>query len=343
MAETARTDIITSEAGIGSGADTPNRVPTGVLIANLLAVIVPFLALGAAVVSVWGWGITWVELSMLLGMYLLTALGITVGFHRLFTHRSFETNRVVQFILAVFGSMAVEGPLLQWVAVHRRHHQHSDHSGDPHSPHLEDRGFWGLVRGAWHAHLGWIFSPDPPDLAHYVKDLRQSRLLRMASDLFPVWVAVGLLIPTAVGALLTWSWQGALCGLIWGGLARIFLVHHVTWSINSVCHLWGRRPFRTGDQSRNNVVFGILGLGEGWHNNHHAFPTSARHGLRWWQIDISFEVIRLLALLRLAWNMRLPVQPNAATRSTGPNRPAAACKHETAAAVADPRGISFGS
>jgi len=343
MAETARTDVNSSEAGGAPAANTAGRIPTGVLIANLLGVIVPFLALIAAVVSVWGWGITWVELGMLLGMYLLTAIGITVGYHRLFTHRSFETNRVIQFILAVLGSMAVEGPLLQWVAMHRRHHQHSDHPGDPHSPHLENRGLWGLVGGLWHAHLGWIFSPDPPDLAHYVKDLAQSRLLRMVSDLFPVWAAVGLLIPTVLGALLMGTWQGALCGLVWGGLARIFLVHHVTWSINSVCHLWGRRPFRTGDQSRNNVVFGILALGEGWHNNHHAFPTSARHGLRWWQIDISFEVIRVLALLRLAWNMRLPVQPKAATRSAGHNRPAVGREHDTAAAIGEPRGISCGS
>jgi stearoyl-CoA desaturase (delta-9 desaturase) len=239
-------------------------------------------------------------------MYLLTALGVTVGFHRLFTHRSFETGRVIQCVLAALGSMALQGSLIKWVALHRRHHQYSDRHGDPHSPHEEGGGVGGLLRGAWHAHLGWMFKPDPPDLLHYVRDLRQSRLLRALSALFPLWVAAGLLIPAALGGLLGGSWTGALLGLVWGGLARIFLVHHVTWSVNSVCHLWGGRPYRNGDQSRNNFVFGVLALGEGWHNNHHAFPTSARHGLRWWQIDVSYWVIRALAAFDLAWKVRRP-------------------------------------
>jgi stearoyl-CoA desaturase (delta-9 desaturase) len=242
----------------------------------------------------------------LLGGYFLTAIGITVGYHRLVTHRSFETNRVVQFLLAAFGSMAAEGPLLQWVAVHRRHHQHSDTHDDPHSPHHQGKGFFGLVRGFWFAHLGWIFKPSPPDLSRYVKDLRQSALLRQVSMLFPVWVALGLLIPAILGGLITGTWTGALLGLVWGGLARIFLVHHVTWSVNSVCHMWGGRPFRGADHSRNNLLFGILALGEGWHNNHHAFPSSARHGLRWWQVDMSYWFIRALSWLGLAWKVRVP-------------------------------------
>jgi stearoyl-CoA desaturase (delta-9 desaturase) len=171
-----------------------------------------------------------------------------------------------------------------------------------------------MLRGLWHAHVGWVFRPDPPNLSRYVKDLRQSGLLRMASALFPLWVAIGLLLPAALGGLLTGGWMGALLGLLWGGLARIFLVHHVTWSVNSVCHLWGHRPFRTNDYSRNNFLFGILALGEGWHNNHHAFPTSARHGLRWWQIDVSYWVIRALALLRLAWSVGLPIRRPFPTR-----------------------------
>jgi stearoyl-CoA desaturase (delta-9 desaturase) len=204
--------------------------------------------------------------------------------------------------------MAVQGPLLKWVALHRRHHQHSDQAEDPHSPHHQGRGMMGVLRGAWHAHLGWLFRPEPSNLAHYVKDLRQRISVRVASALFPVWVAVGLLIPTVLGGLLTGTWTGALVGLIWGGLVRIFLVHHVTWSVNSVCHLWGRRPYPSADQSRNNFVFGVLAMGEGWHNNHHAFPTSARHGLKWWQIDVSYWVIRVLALLGLAWKVRLPAE-----------------------------------
>jgi stearoyl-CoA desaturase (Delta-9 desaturase) len=302
---------VTENTTVGVAAEIHRKdalapIPTGVLIANLAAVILPFLGLAAVAISLWGWGFSWVEFGLLLGMYALSAVGITVGYHRLFTHRAFETTRVVQFILVGLGSMAVQGPLLTWVAQHRRHHQHSDAPGDPHSPHLHGRSLLGLLSGIWHAHLGWFFKADPPDLAGYVKDLRQSRALRVASALFPLWVAVGLLIPTALGALLTGTWMGALCGLLWGGLARIFLVHHVTWSINSVCHVWGGRPFETNDHSRNNFLFGILALGEGWHNNHHAFPTSARHGLRWWQIDVSYWLIRALACLGLAWKIKLP-------------------------------------
>ena len=294
------------------------RVSLGVRIANAAAVIVPLLGLAAAAGSLWGWGFRWVELGLLLGLYGLTVLGITVGFHRLFTHRSFETNRVVEFVLGVLGSMAVQGPLLKWVALHRRHHQHSDRPDDPHSPHTQGRGVRGVLRGVWHAHIGWFFEPDPPDLDHYVKDLRQRRLLRAVSALFPVWVVAGLLLPAALGGLLTGSWAGAGWGAVWGGLARIFLVHHVTWSVNSVCHLWGRRPYRSDDQSRNNFVFGVLALGEGWHNTHHAFPTSARHGLRWWQLDLSYWVIRTLALFRLAWNLKVPTKQAQAARRAVP-------------------------
>jgi stearoyl-CoA desaturase (delta-9 desaturase) len=273
---------------------------------NLSAVILPFVGVVAVIALLWGRGFSWVDCSLLLGMYVLTAVGITVGYHRLFTHRAFETNRVIQFVLAVLGSMAVEGPLLKWVAIHRLHHQHSDTHDDPHSPHVQSEGLLGMLRGLWHAHVGWFFEPDPPNLPHYVKDLQQSGVLRTASSLFPLWVTLGLLVPAVLGGLLTGTWIGALTGLLWGGLARIFLVHHVTWSINSICHLWGGQSFRTGDDSRNNVVFGILGLGEGWHNNHHAFPTSARFGLRWWQIDLGYWFICALARLGLASRVKTP-------------------------------------
>jgi stearoyl-CoA desaturase (delta-9 desaturase) len=278
----------------------------GTRVANLTAIVLPFLGLVAAIVFLWGRGFSWVQLGLFLGMYAVTAIGITVGFHRLFTHRSFETNRVVQFMLAAFGSMAVQGSLMKWVAYHRRHHQHSDTHDDPHSPHHQGHGLIGLLRGVWHSHVGWVFTPDPQDLSRYVKDLRQSRLLRYVSLLFPVWVMVGLLIPTVLGGVLTLSWTGAWLGLVWGGLVRIFFVHHVTWSVNSICHIWGGRPYNSHDQSRNNFLFGILALGEGWHNYHHAFPTSARHGLRWWQIDVSYYFIKTLAWLRLAWGVKLP-------------------------------------
>jgi stearoyl-CoA desaturase (delta-9 desaturase) len=278
-------------------------------IGTLAAVVLPLAGVGAAVASLWGWGFGWAEFGLLLGMYVLTALGITVGFHRLFTHRSFETNAVVRFVLAALGSMAVQGSVLRWVAQHRRHHQHSDTPADPHSPHHAGRGLVGVLRGFWHAHIGWAFKPDVAGLERYVADLRKLRSVRVASALFPVWILLGLVIPAALGLALTGSWGGALLGFLWGGLVRIFLVHHVTWSVNSVCHLWGSRPYPEHDHSRNNPVLGVLALGEGWHNNHHAFPTSARHGLRWWQVDVSYYLIRLLALVGLAWKVRLPSEP----------------------------------
>jgi stearoyl-CoA desaturase (Delta-9 desaturase) len=284
----------------------PERISLAVRLAVLVAIIAPLLSVVAAPFIVWGWGFGWTDLGLVLSLYVLTALGITVGYHRLFVHRSFETNIVVKFVWAVLGSMAVQGPLLKWVAMHRRHHQHSDTAGDPHSPHGHDGGVLGVWRGIWHAHIGWLFDPDPPDLDRYVQDLSRSRALRVASALFPVWVALSLLIPAVLGGLITRTWAGVWTGLIWGGLVRIFLVHHVTWSVNSACHLWGLRPYRSDDESRNNVVFGVLAMGEGWHNTHHAFPTSARHGLRWWQPDLSYYVIRLMRLVGLAWNVKLP-------------------------------------
>jgi stearoyl-CoA desaturase (delta-9 desaturase) len=275
-------------------------------IGNLLAVTLPLAGLAVAGILLWGYGFSWVHLGLLLGMYILTGLGITIGYHRLFTHKAFEARLPLKAALAVLGSMAVEGPLLKWVAVHRRHHQHSDERDDPHSPNVFGGGLFGVLKGLWHAHLGWIFKADPPQLSRYVPDLQKDGLLRVLSNLFPLWVLIGLLVPALLGGLITLSWTGALLGFIWGGLVRIFLVHHITWSINSVCHLWGSRPFRCHDESRNNLIFGVLAFGEGWHNNHHAFPTSAAHGLAWWQIDVSYWVIRVMAWLRLAYNVKIP-------------------------------------
>ena len=283
-----------------------NRLPVATVVTNIMAIVAPFAGLIVAMLLLWDWGFSWTALGVLLGMYVATAVGVTVGYHRLFTHRSFETRGFVKAILAVFGSMAAQGSVMKWVAVHRRHHQHSDERDDPHSPHLHGRGVLSVLRGLWHAHMGWLFRPDPPDLMHYVGDLKRSRIVRVVSALFPLWVVIGLVIPSALGGLIGWSWSGALLGFIWGGLVRIFLVHHVTWSVNSVCHLWGTRPFHTNDDSRNNPIFGFLALGEGWHNNHHAFPTSARHGLRWWQLDLSYLFIHALAMVKLAWNVRRP-------------------------------------
>jgi stearoyl-CoA desaturase (Delta-9 desaturase) len=290
------------------------KASLSVRVVNLIAIVVPLCGLVAAPVFLWGWGFHWIDLVLLVSMYVLTAFGITVGFHRLFTHRSFETNIVVKVIFAILGSMALQGPMLKWVAMHRRHHQFSDTTNDPHSPHHHGHGIWGLLRGAWHAHIGWLFDAEPENLMAYVPDLHKNRTLRITSNLFLLWVMLGLAIPAVLGGLLTWSWRGALTGLIWGGLIRIFLVHHVTWSVNSACHLWGSRPFRSADESRNNAIFGVLAMGEGWHATHHAFPTSARHGLRWWQIDLSYWLIRGLKFVGLAWDVRLPTRESVRER-----------------------------
>ena len=276
---------------------------------TMLFVIMPFLGLIAAVILMWGRGFSWLYLVLMSAMYIVTALGITVGFHRLFTHRSFETSKPIKAMFAIMGSMAIEGPMLRWVANHRRHHQHSDHEMDPHSPHHHGEGIWGLITGFYHAHVGWIFEHEPSDLSRYVGDLVRDRVLRIISGTWFVWALMGLILPAILGGLISWSWKGALLGFLWGGLVRVFFVHHVTWSVNSVCHLWGSRPFQSNDLSRNNAIFGILAFGEGWHNNHHAFPTSARHGLRWWQIDFSYWVIWAMSKTGLAWKVRIPAAP----------------------------------
>ena len=312
-------DSIDTDASTESKSVAPDTTPqsTAEAVARMsmtirwitsLVITLPLVVVIATPWIVWGWGFHWADLGLLLGMYLLTGLGITVGFHRLFVHRSFETSDAVKVVLGILGSMTVQGSLLEWVALHRRHHQFSDDEGDPHSPHGFEEGVWGILKGLWHSHVAWIVHPGPFELERYTADLRQSRAMRMVDTLFPVWVALGLLIPAAVGGLISGTWAGALTGLIWGGPVRIFLVHHITWSINSACHLWGSQPYATGDESRDNALFGLLAWGEGWHNSHHAFPTSARHGLSWWQLDVSYWFIWTLARLGIVWNVKVPSQ-----------------------------------
>jgi stearoyl-CoA desaturase (delta-9 desaturase) len=281
---------------------------------NLAAVLIPFIGVVVAVVLLWGTAFNWIYLGIFGLMYFLTSIGITIGYHRLFTHRSFKTYKPVVAILAALGSMAVEGPVLQWVADHRRHHQHSDEDGDPHSPHLHGTGIWHAIQGMWHSHMGWMLRPHLQGSMRYIGDLRKDKLVRRMSKQFPMWVLIGLVIPAVLGGLLTWSWMGILLGFIWGGLVRIFLVHHMTWSINSVCHIWGTTPFDTHDHSRNNVIMGVFAMGEGWHNNHHAFQSSARHGLRWWELDFSYMIIWVMSKIGLAYDIRVPTKDRITTK-----------------------------
>lgn len=273
-----------------------------------LAIIVPLLGLIAAMILMWHTPFSWLNLSLFFGGYVLTTLGVTIGYHRLFTHKSYKTNRVISAILGILGSMSVQGPILQWASTHRRHHQHTDSEDDPHSPHAYGSSFLGLLRGMLHSHFGWFFSKAPTRdiMNRYVPDLIADPVITFVSRWFGLWVLLGLLIPAAIGLAVTQSWMGALMALLWGGLLRVFFVHHVTWSVNSACHLWGRQPFNTHDESRNNAVMGVLALGEGWHNTHHAFPASARHGLAWWEIDISYWLIRSMSWFGLAQEIKIP-------------------------------------
>lgn len=285
--------------------------------ATILAVAVPPVALVAAMTLAWGGWFGAVDLALFGAMYVLTGLGITIGYHRLATHKSFATRPAVSHLFAILGGMAAQGPIVWWAATHRSHHQHSDHELDPHSPHAgRAPGLAGAVRGFLHAHVGWLGTRLDPDMRRYVPDMLADRATMRINALFPLWVLLGLAIPAAIGGLVTMSWMGALLGFLWGGLVRMFALHHVTWSVNSVCHLWGRKDFTSGDESRNNPVMGVLALGEGWHNNHHAFPASARHGLEWWQFDLSWIVIRTLERLGLASKVRLPAAERLAAKRT---------------------------
>ncbi len=292
--------------------------------ALVAVVVVPLVGFVAAVATSWALGVLRpVDLALLVGLYLFTGLGITAGYHRLFSHRSFETRLPVRRLLAVAGSMACQGPLISWVAEHRRHHQLSDRDGDPHSPHHHGEGFGGLLRGLWHAHLGWLFADRGDQRRRYAPDLMAEPAVATVDRNFLVWVGLGLLLPAAAGWAVEPGWRGALLGLLWGGLARIFLVQHVTWSVNSICHVFGSRPFRVGDRSTNNALCALLSLGEGWHNNHHAFPASARHGLSWWQLDLTWAFILALRAVGLAWVVRLPSAHELASRAPETGRAAA--------------------
>jgi stearoyl-CoA desaturase (Delta-9 desaturase) len=273
----------------------------------LVVVIVPLLATVLAIVLLWQRAVHWSDLALLAAMYALVALGVTVGFHRMLTHRSFRPHPVVKCLLLILGSMSVEGPAIEWAATHIKHHAQADREGDPHSP----------VEGFFHAHIGWMFG-EPVDPNVYCSYLQKDPMVVFVSRTFLFWSLLSLLIPFALGG---WS------GLLWGGLVRMFLTHHVTWSVNSVCHTFGKREFETNDRSRNEWVVGLLAFGEGWHNNHHAFPHSAFHGLHWWQFDLSGYLIWSLERLGLARDVyRIPPALRArrkAQESDGVSRTAA--------------------
>ena len=276
------------------------------LVTIRIFLLAPFLALISVVVLAWGWGLSWLDIGIATGFYVVTTLGVTVGYHRYFTHGAFRAKRALRIALAIAGGLAAQGPVIGWVADHRRHHAFSDREGDPHSPWLFGTSPAALARGFWHAHMGWLFGRDKTNIDRFAPDLAADRDMRVVDRLFPLWVVTSLLLPPLLGGLITLSWWGALTAFLWAGLARISFQHHVTWSVNSVCHMIGERPFTSRDRSANFWPLAILSLGESWHNTHHADPTSARHGAQRGQIDISARVIWLFEKLGWAWNVRWP-------------------------------------
>jgi stearoyl-CoA desaturase (delta-9 desaturase) len=269
-------------------------------------VLLPFLALLAAVPFAWGWGLGWVEVGIGAGFYVLSALGVTVGYHRYFTHGSFKAKRALRIALALAGSLASQGSVIQWVADHRRHHAFSDREGDPHSPWLFGTSPVAIARGFWHSHMGWLFERNKTNAERFAPDLLADKDIQLVDKLFPLWVALSVTIPAVLGGLITLSWWGALTAFLWAGLARISFQHHVTWSVNSICHMIGDRPFASRDRAANFWPLAILSMGESWHNSHHADPTSARHGVLRGQLDISARVIWMFEKFGWAWAVRWP-------------------------------------
>ncbi len=289
-------------------------------VALALFIVIPFLAIAAAVPVAWGGWLGWTDVAIAVAMYWISGHGVTVGFHRYFTHKSFKPNRPLKIALAVAGSLAIQGPVIRWVADHRKHHKFSDRDGDPHSPWRYGKSVPALAKGLMHAHMMWLFDPEQTPQRKYAPDLLKDRDLVKVSRAFPLWVAVSLLLPAVLGGLITWSWAGALTAFFWGSLVRVGLLHHVTWSINSICHAVGERPFKSRDKSGNVWWLAIPSMGESWHNLHHADPTCARHGVLPGQLDTSARVIWLFERFGWVHNVRWPVPERiAAKRADAPD------------------------
>ena len=281
---------------------------------NIAAVLIPFLGTLTAAALLWGNYLRPRDVGIFAVMYALSAIGVTVGFHRLLTHRAFQTHRWLRYLLAALGSLSVQGPVIDWVADHRKHHAYADEDGDPHSPHAgHGAGFAGMLRGLWHAHTGWLFrTHGQASSRRFAPDLLEDPGMRALNRAFPALALASLLLPFLLGLAFGRGVLAAgLSALLWGGLVRIFLVHHITWSINSICHFFGRRRFVTDDHSTNVFWLALPSLGEAWHHNHHAFPRSAFHGLRWYELDPSGWLILALARAGLAWDV-IRVSPESA-------------------------------
>jgi len=275
---------------------------------GLLTIALPTLGAFGCVVSAWRFGADRIDLALLTAMYVITVVAVEVGYHRMIVHRSFRTHSITRFLLAAIGSMGAIGPIGWWTANHRQHHATTDMPGDPHSPHLFGSGLRSRLLGLWHSHAGWLLNETSitVDPKRFATDIYKDPVLTAVHRAYFPLVALGLLIPAIVGAWLHGGWVGAMRGLLWGGLGRVFCGHHAVWALGSVCHAYGSQEFETKDQARNNAWVAIVTFGEGWHHNHHVFPSSARHGINWWQLDPNFGFIKLLQLLGLAWDVKVP-------------------------------------
>jgi stearoyl-CoA desaturase (delta-9 desaturase) len=275
-------------------------------LAVYLFVAVPMIGLVAAIPFAWGWGLSWVDVVLAVVFFYVSGLGVTIGYHRHFTHSSFKASRWLRVVLAVCGGMAVQGPVIIWVADHRRHHAFSDREGDPHSPWLFGTSPLAIAKGFWHAHMGWLFDRDLTNKQRFAPDLLADRDIVRVSKLFWLTTIATVALPTLLGGLITWSWWGALTAFFWAGLVRIAVLHHVTWSTNSICHMLGERPFAARDRSANFWPLAVLSFGESWHNLHHADPTCARHGVRRGQIDTSARLIWMFEKFGWVRDVRWP-------------------------------------
>jgi stearoyl-CoA desaturase (Delta-9 desaturase) len=328
--------VVRGKAPLGDLNEEPKGTGEKVLVA--LFVAIPMLALIAAIPLAWGWGLGWHDVIIAIAFYYFTGLGISIGFHRYFTHRSFKARQGLRVMLAIAGSMAIEGPVLTWVADHRRHHKYSDREGDPHSPWRFGNDWRALIKGLAWAHIGWMFDGNHTSREKFCPDLLADKKIARISGLFPLLVAISLLLPALIGGLWAWSWVGALTAFFWASLVRVAFLHHVTWSINSICHTFGKEEFEVRDKSRNVNWLAILSFGESWHNLHHADPTCARHGALRGQIDTAARLIWFFEKAGWAYDVRWPEESKLTGKQTSTRRLGAMTRRASLSAVGRPRG-----
>ncbi|HTZ94415.1 MAG TPA: acyl-CoA desaturase [Streptosporangiaceae bacterium] len=318
LADSTTAEAADVRAPLSDLQDKPQSTASKVLVGVFVAV--PLLALIAAIPLAWGWGLGWHDVVLAVAFYYISGLGIAMGFHRYFTHSSFKAKPAMRVALAIAGSLAVEGPVINWVADHRRHHKYSDREGDPHSPWRFGDDWKALAKGLAWAHVGWLFDGDRTSKEKFCPDLQADKKIAGISRLFPVLVAISMLAPALIGGLWAWSWWGALTAFFWATLVRIAFLHHVTWSINSICHTFGKEEFEVRDKSRNVNWLAVLSFGESWHNLHHSDPTCARHGALRGQIDIAARLIWFCEKFGWVYDVRWPDEARLSAKKTGTRR-----------------------